>query len=366
MHRAVQPQLDRAAREDPSRGTASTRSGRAGCVAGSERRRAGVRELAGAFARGKPAGGRRRRRPGARARRRRPRISVRATTTPAAATPVATFIDVAKPLMNASCAAAAHLGGLGVVEAGGHAGHTAAQAVGDVASLGGREARPGEQLVELRPRGAPGTQRRSPRPRACRRSCGSSTGCPRRSRPWRRPRRSSPRSTSATSPAPCRSPSGRRTAAGLRTSSRRRSVVSQTIATETRDRPVAIGIRGPIRSVSRPAMRRDRDDHQRRRQESEPGLERRVAEDVLHVEGEEEELRQHREGDDQRDRCWSRRSCGSANSRNSTIGVFTRSSTSTNAARSTMEPPSSPGSRGSPSPTRCPRSAPGPARSAPR
>ena len=50
-----------------------------------------------------------------------------------------------------------------------------------------------------------------------------------------------------------------------------------------------------------PGDRRDADDHQGRGQEPYPGLQRRVAEDVLHVEGEEEEDSEHREGDDQGD-----------------------------------------------------------------
>ena len=37
------------------------------------------------------------------------------------------------------------------------------------------------------------------------------------------------------------------------------------------------------------------DDHDRRRQEADAGLERRVMQDVLHVQGQEEELGQHRE-----------------------------------------------------------------------
>ena len=78
-------------------------------------------------------------------------------------------------------------------------------------------------------------------------------------------------------------------------------VVSQTIATETRDRPTAIGIRAPIRSVSRPASGAIATIIRVAGRNRTPACERRVAEDVLHVEGQEEELGHHREGDDQRD-----------------------------------------------------------------
>ena len=67
-------------------------------------------------------------------------------------------------------------------------------------------------------------------------------------------------------------------------------VVSQNSDAETSESPTAISQRGAD-PVGEPAgERRDRDDHQGRRQEADAGLERRVAEDVLHVESEEEEL----------------------------------------------------------------------------
>ena len=55
----------------------------------------------------------------------------------------------------------------------------------------------------------------------------------------------------------------------------------------------------PVGQPSR--ERRGEDDHERRGQEAHAGLERAVAEDVLHVERHEEEHRQHRERDDERD-----------------------------------------------------------------
>ena len=55
----------------------------------------------------------------------------------------------------------------------------------------------------------------------------------------------------------------------------------------------------PVRQA--PGDRPDDDDHDGRGQEAHAGLQRRVALDVLQVQGEEEEHRQHREGDDEGD-----------------------------------------------------------------
>ena len=76
--------------------------------------------------------------------------------------------------------------------------------------------------------------------------------------------------------------------------------------------------------------RRDRDDHQGRGQEPDPGLQRRVVEDVLHVEGEEEEDAHHREGDDQGDDHGAEE-VAVGEEANSTIGALTRSSIATKA-----------------------------------
>ena len=83
--------------------------------------------------------------------------------------------------------------------------------------------------------------------------------------------------------------------------------------------------------------RRDRERHQRDRQEAQAGLERPVAEDVLHVEREVEEHREHRrrqhEGGDE-----APQKAGLRNSERSRIGWRTRRSISTKATSSTAAP----------------------------
>ena len=61
-------------------------------------------------------------------------------------------------------------------------------------------------------------------------------------------------------------------------------------------RPRTDSVREPTRD------RRDDHDHDRRGQEPQAGAERRVVQDVLHVQRQEEELGEHRERDDERDR----------------------------------------------------------------
>ena len=62
---------------------------------------------------------------------------------------------------------------------------------------------------------------------------------------------------------------------------------------DERARPDAVG--------ETPGERRDDDDHHRRGQEANAGFQRRVAADVLHVQREEEEHREHGEADDEGD-----------------------------------------------------------------
>ena len=93
----------------------------------------------------------------------------------------------------------------------------------------------------------------------------------------------------------------RRRGAGSRSWCRRRAATARAARPRRWIRPETISGRGPIRSVSRPAIGRDEHDHDRGGQEAHAGLERRVAEDVLHVEGDEEEHREHRERDDEGD-----------------------------------------------------------------
>ena len=98
-----------------------------------------------------------------------------------------------------------------------------------------------------------------------------------------------------------RGPSARRRGGGGRSRCRRRCATAGRARRPRAISPATIGRRGPMRSVSRPAIGAISDDHQRRGQEAHAGLERRVAEDVLHVERHEEEHREHRERDDEGD-----------------------------------------------------------------
>ena len=79
-------------------------------------------------------------------------------------------------------------------------------------------------------------------------------------------------------------------------------------------------MRAPIRSVRRPASGAVTMITTVEGRKRIAGLERRVAEDVLHVERHEEEHREHRERDDERDRRWRPGTCGCGRSANSTIG----------------------------------------------
>ena len=86
-----------------------------------------------------------------------------------------------------------------------------------------------------------------------------------------------------------------------RSPSRRVRCDCQNSEIATSSRPPVMSGRGPTRSARRPGERRDDDDAERRRQEADAGLERRVALDRLHVDRDEEEHREHRERHDERD-----------------------------------------------------------------
>ena len=88
-------------------------------------------------------------------------------------------------------------------------------------------------------------------------------------------------------------------------------------------------------------------------EEADAGLERRVAEEVLHVDRHEEEHPQHPERDDERDRVGAEE-VAVCEERNWTIGARTRSSIATNAASPAAPPTNSPTTAGEPQPHELP------------
>ena len=151
----------------------------------------------------------------ARASRRRParaalrRSGTGASTAPAAATAAEMPIEVARLEMNASRAASggllrpARAAALRASDRG-----RRCRAAPRSTSIAAADAGAAKAAARARSGSGPGRSRRARRRRRCRRPSATSRAAPRRAPPWSRRRRSSPRSTSATSSARSRAPSG--------------------------------------------------------------------------------------------------------------------------------------------------------------
>ena len=145
------------------------------------------------------------------------------------------------------------------------------------------------------------------------------TKCVQHGRRRRRPCRPGPhgwrrrRSGSSSSPSPRRRRAGPE--GGSRTSSLRRAARSREARRRRAAIPIVISERDPIRSVVLPGERRDQDDQDRHREEGGARLHGREAQDVLHVERDEEEDAEHRQGDEEDHECSRRCTCDSGRGR---------------------------------------------------